>query len=193
MAPSDGLGKMQSVMPDTNTKGVTVVTGKYAFMTQDFSDLIILVVDDNANMRKLVRTLLATMCIKDIKEAESATTAIMKLHEHDVDVVITDLSMLPMNGIDLVSKVRMGRDSPNPHVPVIMLTDIRNWNWCKRLAAEESTCSSPNRARWAGSMNTCSTSSATRAPLSGRNSMWVPTGGSGRLGNTREENATKTE
>ena len=74
------------------------------------------------NMRKVVKTLLATMDVRDVTEADSAIAAILALHESPIDVIITDLSMAPMNGIDLVRMVRMGRDSPNPHVPVIMLT-----------------------------------------------------------------------
>ncbi len=99
-----------------------MVNGEISFMTHDLSKLAVLVVDDNGNMRKVVRTLLATMGIKGVMEAETATGAILEMHQHDIDVVITDLSMQPMNGIDLVRMVRMGRDSPNPHVPIIMLT-----------------------------------------------------------------------
>ena len=99
-----------------------MLSGDIGFMTHNLSELAVLVVDDDGNMRKLLRTLLATMGIKGVVEAESATGAILELHQHDIDVVITDLSMQPMNGIDLVRMVRMGRDSPNPHIPVIMLT-----------------------------------------------------------------------
>ena len=98
------------------------MTGNNGFMTHDLSELAVLVVDDNANMRKVVITLLATMKIKLVTEAGSATAALLALHERPFDVIITDLSMQPMNGIDLVRMVRMGRDSPNPHIPVIMLT-----------------------------------------------------------------------
>ena len=98
------------------------MTGNSSFMNHDLSGLAILVVDDNSNMRKVVKTLLATMDVKDVTEAESASAAILALHESPIDVIITDLSMAPMNGIDLVRMVRMGRDSPNPHIPVIMLT-----------------------------------------------------------------------
>jgi CheY-like chemotaxis protein len=98
------------------------LTGNSSFMTHDLGQLAVLVVDDNANMRKVVITLLATMGIKLVTEADSATAALLALHEQPFDVIITDLSMQPMNGIDLVRMVRMGRDSPNPHIPVIMLT-----------------------------------------------------------------------
>jgi len=94
-----------------------VVNGEISFMTHDLSKLAVLVVDDNGNMRKVVRTLLATMGIKGVMEAESATGAILEMHEHDIDVVIIDLSIQPMNGIDLVSMVHMGRDSPKPPCP----------------------------------------------------------------------------
>jgi DNA-binding response OmpR family regulator len=41
---------------------------------------------------------------------------------HQVDIVMTDLSMQPMDGIDFVRLIRRSNDSPNQMCPVIMIT-----------------------------------------------------------------------
>ena len=38
------------------------------------------------------------------------------------DMIITDWKMEPLDGLDFVRLVRTAQDSPNPYVPIIMLT-----------------------------------------------------------------------
>lgn len=89
---------------------------------QDLSSLTVLLVDDNVEMRKLLRVLLNTLKVGPIIEADAATEALRVLHEMPIDLVITDLHMDPVSGLDLVRMVRKGDDSANPRVPIIMLT-----------------------------------------------------------------------
>lgn len=89
---------------------------------QDLSSLTVLLVDDNMEMRKLLRVLLNTLKVGPIIEADAATEALRVLHEMPIDLVITDLHMDPVSGLDLVRMVRKGDDSANPRVPIIMLT-----------------------------------------------------------------------
>ena len=44
------------------------------------------------------------------------------LRNNPIDIVMTDLAMQPLDGIDLVRLLRNANDSPNPMVPVIMIT-----------------------------------------------------------------------
>ncbi len=89
---------------------------------QDLSSLTVLLVDDNMEMRKLLRVLLNTLKVGPIIEAGAATDALRVLHEMPIDLVITDLHMDPLSGLDLVRMVRKGDYSANPRVPIIMLT-----------------------------------------------------------------------
>ncbi len=89
---------------------------------QDLTSLTVLLVDDSAEMRRLLRALLTTLKVGPIIEAGSATDALRVLHEMSIDLVITDLEMDPVSGLDLVRMVRSGDDSANPRVPIIMLT-----------------------------------------------------------------------
>lgn len=82
----------------------------------------VLIVDDNQNMRRLLRTLLQAVGIRAINEAESVKEALKLLFNTRTDVVITDFSMQPYNGIDFIRLLRNDPDSPARNLPIIMLT-----------------------------------------------------------------------
>ena len=87
-----------------------------------FDRLKVLVVDDNAHMRKLVITILQAFGVTQIAEAESADRAWQSLRDSNPDVIILDWVMEGMSGIELVRLIRSNPQAPNPFVPVIMLT-----------------------------------------------------------------------
>jgi two-component system chemotaxis response regulator CheY len=87
-----------------------------------FDRLKILVVDDNVHMRKLVVTILQAFGVIQIYEADSGERAWIIMRESNPDIVVLDWVMEGMSGIDLVKMVRANPQSPNPFVPVIMLT-----------------------------------------------------------------------
>ena len=87
-----------------------------------FDRLRVLVVDDNAHMRKLVTTILQAFGVTQIAEAESAENAWQSLREINPDVIVLDWVMEGMSGVDLVRMIRSNPQAPNPFVPVIMLT-----------------------------------------------------------------------
>lgn len=88
----------------------------------DLSPVRCLVVDDNAHMRKLTATILYGLGIKEIQEAASGKAAIKVLDEFPADIVILDWVMAPENGITFTRRVRSKSESPNPFLPIIMLT-----------------------------------------------------------------------
>ena len=87
-----------------------------------FDRLKILVVDDNAHMRKLVVTILQAFGVVQIYEADSGERAWTVLRESNPDVLVLDWMMEGMSGLDLVKMIRADSQTPNPFVPVIMLT-----------------------------------------------------------------------
>jgi CheY-like chemotaxis protein len=84
--------------------------------------LSVLIVDDNQNMRRLLHTLLRAARIKSINEAGSGKEAFAVLANGRPDIIITDLAMQPLNGIEFVRRLRSDPDSPGREIPVIMLT-----------------------------------------------------------------------
>ncbi|MEO5375671.1 MAG: response regulator [Alphaproteobacteria bacterium] len=81
-----------------------------------------LIVDDNKHMRALVKTILHALGSKNVTEAADGADAFKELRVFPADIIICDWNMSPLDGMDFVRLVRTGKDSPNPFVPIIMLT-----------------------------------------------------------------------
>lgn len=84
--------------------------------------LSIVVIDDNKFMRTLIESLCRGLGVIQIYLADSAEAGIELLRERDVDLLITDWHMEPMDGLELVKCLRTSSRSPNNYVPIIMLT-----------------------------------------------------------------------
>lgn len=81
-----------------------------------------LVVDDHVHMLGIVRAILRSFGARDIVEAADAQAALEHLRRAPVDIVIADMTMEILDGIDFVKLVRTGQGSRDPYVPIIMLT-----------------------------------------------------------------------
>ena len=81
-----------------------------------------LVVDDNKHMCVLIKTILSAFGVRNVLEASDGADAFKVLKHFPADIIICDWVMQPLDGLDFVRLVRTGKDSPNPYVPVIMLT-----------------------------------------------------------------------
>lgn len=81
-----------------------------------------LVIEDNTHMRALLRSLLLTLGIKEILETSNGEKALAILNDRNPDLILTDLSMEPMDGIAFTRSVRQSSTGPNPYVPIIMVT-----------------------------------------------------------------------
>ena len=81
-----------------------------------------LIVEDNKHMSVMVKTILIAFGARNIVEASDGADAFKKLKNYAADIIICDWVMQPLDGIDFIRLVRTGKDSPNPYVPIIMLT-----------------------------------------------------------------------
>lgn len=84
--------------------------------------LKILLVDDNHHMRMLLVEILRAIGVKAIYEANDGAEGLQMMRNYPVDIIMTDLSMQPLDGIDFVRLLRNSPDSPNQMIPVIMIT-----------------------------------------------------------------------
>jgi CheY-like chemotaxis protein len=91
-------------------------------MSGGFEYLKALIVEDNSHMRALLRALLNSVGITDIAEAAQGQAAIEALRLRRPDLVLTDLAMKPMDGLEFTRYVRNDQNSPNPFIPIIMIT-----------------------------------------------------------------------
>ncbi len=81
------------------------------------ADEKVLVVDDEVEMATLLRTYL-TREGYDVRTAPSAETALVLLEDQDFDVVLTDLRMGGMDGLELVREIHATR----PDTQVVLMT-----------------------------------------------------------------------
>lgn len=84
--------------------------------------LSILLVDDNQHMRLLIWEILRAVGVRHIFEASDGAQGLQMMKDHPIDIIMTDLSMVPLDGIDFVRLLRNSPKSPNPMTPVIMVT-----------------------------------------------------------------------
>lgn len=91
-------------------------------MSLDLSRLVILLVEDNAHMRRLIRDILRGLGVDQVLEAVDGSEALAAMKSNAVDVIVCDWMMEPLDGLDFVRLVRTSSDSPSPMVPIIMLT-----------------------------------------------------------------------
>ena len=82
----------------------------------------VLVVDDNAQMRLLIRSMLRAIGVFHCREARDVEEGISALRTFGADLVLCDLAMKPKDGLDFARYVRRAEDSPNPFVSIIMMT-----------------------------------------------------------------------
>jgi CheY-like chemotaxis protein len=87
-----------------------------------FDLLNILLVDDNHHMRVLLTEILRAIGVRQVFEANDGAEALSIMRAHQVDIIMTDLAMQPLDGLDFVRKLRNAPESPNPMAPVIMIT-----------------------------------------------------------------------
>jgi len=87
-----------------------------------YDRLRILLVDDNHHMRQLLSAVLRSIGVREVFEAGDGVEGLQMLREHPVDIVMTDLSMKGLDGLNFVRQVRTSGDSPNKMIPIIVVT-----------------------------------------------------------------------
>jgi CheY-like chemotaxis protein len=88
----------------------------------DFKHLRFVVIDDNAHMRRIVRTILHSFGAREVIEAEDGAAGLDAITQYNPDIVITDWVMPIFDGIELTQMIRQPGGNANPYVPIIMLT-----------------------------------------------------------------------
>lgn len=84
--------------------------------------LNVLIVDDNQHMRAITAAILKSVGVRNLREAADGREALDLMREHPFDFAIVDFNMAPMDGIAFTRLVRTSPDSPNPYLPIIMMT-----------------------------------------------------------------------
>jgi len=90
-------------------------------------DLKVMVIDDQASMRRIVRQLLASNGIRDVLEAADGAEALEQLQKPEnagIDLVICDLMMPVMDGLTFCNQMRRDIRLKSRQVPILLLTAV---------------------------------------------------------------------
>ncbi|MBB4267307.1 response regulator [Roseospira visakhapatnamensis] len=88
----------------------------------DWARLRVLVVDDNAYFRKVVRTVLTAVGVTRVAEAADADEAMRLLRAGSRDLILVDYVMSPVDGLTFTRRVRDPATSPAPRVPIVLVS-----------------------------------------------------------------------
>lgn len=91
-------------------------------MPYTLSSVRILLIDDMRPMLTLTKSVLSIFGFKDVLMAIDGEEGFDMVVEHDPDLIITDWMMEPVNGLEFTERLRRDPMTPNPFVPVIMMT-----------------------------------------------------------------------
>ncbi|MBT5048775.1 MAG: response regulator [Rhodospirillaceae bacterium] len=88
----------------------------------DFREIKVLLIDDSRHMRLIIKSILLGLGCKQIREAGDAAVAFKEMQSFTANLIIVDWFMEPLDGLEFVRLVRTAEDSPDPYIPIIMLS-----------------------------------------------------------------------
>ena len=93
-------------------------------MALDLSPLKVLIVDDNAFMHRLLKEVLVALGFSadNVRLATDGRDGLELMSGSNIDLVICDINMKPMDGKEFTKHIRLNPDSPDPYVPIIICT-----------------------------------------------------------------------
>lgn len=95
--------------------------------------LRVLVVDDNASVRRSIRQILHSQSdIEVVCEAMDGDDAVRKIREHVPEVVLLDITMPTMNGLEVAEIIKT--EFPSVQVLIVSQHDSRGFQWAALAA-----------------------------------------------------------
>lgn len=91
-------------------------------MAYNFEGITILVIEDNQAVKKLVCDVLKVFGVGNIIVASDGAEGFSRFVDYNPDIILTELVLDELDGPDLIEKIRQDEYSPNPYVPIIVLT-----------------------------------------------------------------------
>jgi len=73
-------------------------------------------------MRRIIRTILNSLGVKNITEAEDTSSALKEAQDPNLDMIICSWLMDVIEGPEFVKMIRCGENSVNPYIPIIMMS-----------------------------------------------------------------------
>lgn|GEM_PF-2728524 len=95
-----------------------------------------LIVDDNPTALATLRTLMMVLGLEPPLEASGGAEAQDLVREYDLDCIITDLRMEPMNGTEFVRWLRHSNEAGNRTARILAISAYRDSAEIEAIAAE---------------------------------------------------------
>ena len=91
-------------------------------MAYNLGNVSVLVVDQSSFMRHILQEMLTGFGVGRITVVESGKAALAKFDEVDIDIVVTDSLVAPVDGYELTRSIRNNENLPNRYLPIIFVT-----------------------------------------------------------------------
>ena len=86
------------------------------------SEIEFLVAEDNDFARRIVRDVLKALGARNVRYAKDGAEALNIAKLFPIDIALIDWDMPLIDGIEFTEFIRQSQDSPNPFLPIIMMT-----------------------------------------------------------------------
>lgn len=143
----------EEVLDGSNVVDIEITEAKQNSLSNRLARINILVVDNDDKVIKLITSILHTLGFTAVLSANDGFEAMTMISKRSVDLIITDWALRPMsygddgavnhgassiwsefppiNGASFVESLRHSKQSPNPFIPVIMMTSPIKMNTVK--------------------------------------------------------------
>ena len=85
-------------------------------------DRAVLIVEDDPDMQFLLKSMVREFGVQSIETAHDGSIALSVMQSTPIDLVLCDIRMQPMDGLEFVKAVRGGHRGVEQSVPIILLT-----------------------------------------------------------------------
>jgi CheY-like chemotaxis protein len=93
-------------------------------VTYPSQSLRILLVEDESFVRRITTDVLNSIGFNEVFEAESGSDAISFLNKNQIDLLITDIQMKNVNGLELIRQIRIGETEADKNLRIIAYTSF---------------------------------------------------------------------
>ena len=87
-----------------------------------FKKLSVLIVEDNIHMSRILATMIRGFGFEEVFMVTDPAEALEVIKTNVIDLIFLDLRLPVLDGLEFTQLVRNSNDSPNPYVPIIMVT-----------------------------------------------------------------------
>lgn len=88
----------------------------------DLRHVRVLIVDDDRHMQLLLRTIVRNIGVEIVEFQHLPHRALQTIQEFNPDILLLDLEMPDINGLEFARMLRRDPGSPNPYLPIIAIS-----------------------------------------------------------------------